>query len=73
VNESNIECRECIIVGEGTTCWKEFAGVKWDVELCGSFNYVLLLEREEANTCRRIGVGVIQFSELLPDGNLVQI
>jgi hypothetical protein len=69
----NLEHRDCVKVAEGTTEWREFASVSWDVELSGSWSYILILTELEPEVYGRIGVGVVLSQMLSSSDNRVQI
>jgi hypothetical protein len=74
-NEDNPECIGCVILAEGTTGWREYAGVSQNVGLLpGGFNYVLLVTPvAETEAYRRLGVAVILERYLSPSGDMVQV
>lgn len=74
-DKQNVETFRCVVIGQGTTGWKDYVGVSWDEELIpGEFYYVMLVapahrEQGDKDAYQRRGVAIIHggylsFSEL---------
>jgi hypothetical protein len=64
-DNKDVESLRCIVIGQGTTGWEDYAGVSWGENLVGEFYYVMLAasahpEQGDENGYQRRGVAVTQ-------------